>query len=204
MRHSTNDYAHKFVTLASIPIDGRLPEPEKIHRRLLCRIAETFFSIWLVAIDESKKGAANLLDCAQRAYGEAYGITSGRLVAWNGFATHFPLKEQTGTRDYRVVANGRYDAAMNGFGEIYGGRDKIPSEIEALAKSRSQVDTVRRSERKEERKRSLSAEELAGERQHQKQQKKARRDAMTVRRKNNFLKTTVSIIRHGERTRRSR
>lgn len=86
-----------------------------------------------------------------------------------------------------MVANARYEAGLDGFGKIYGGRENIPSDVEALVKSRSQVDTVRRAERKDERKRKMSEEEVAAERGHQKQQKKGRRDNMSPEEEEEFV-----------------
>jgi hypothetical protein len=49
LRHSTSsnpsEFSRKFVSLLAIPIDGKLERDAITHRRLLCRIAETFFSI---------------------------------------------------------------------------------------------------------------------------------------------------------------
>jgi hypothetical protein len=137
-----------------------------------------------VALDPSAKQAANLLICAEKAHAEAYG--SGLLVEWKGLATHSPFKERTGAVDHSMVANARYEAGLDGFGEIYGGRENIPSDIEAMVKSHSLVDTVRRAERRDERKRKMSTEEYTAERDHQKQQKKARRDNMSPEEEQEF------------------
>jgi hypothetical protein len=45
LRHGTKDYAHKFVTLARIPNDGTMSQSDRTLRRILCRVAETFFTI---------------------------------------------------------------------------------------------------------------------------------------------------------------
>jgi len=40
-----SEFSSQFVSLVAISIDGRLENDAVTHRRLLCRIAETFFSI---------------------------------------------------------------------------------------------------------------------------------------------------------------
>jgi len=103
LRNSTSAFSSQSISLATIPIDGRLDKATKTHRRLLCCIAETFFSIWLSAFDPSSKQAENLTMCSREALGDAYGFSTN-VVGWEGLATHSPLKEHTGAEDYRVCS----------------------------------------------------------------------------------------------------
>ena len=68
---------------------------------------------------------------------------------------------------------------MQSYAEYYGGREKIPDEIEALVKKRCQVDTVDRSTRKDQRKRNMTDEQQDAERAHQKKQKLERREKLS-------------------------
>jgi hypothetical protein len=54
MSSNPSEFSRKFTSLVAIPIDGRLERDVIAHRRLLCHIAETFFSIWLVAFESSR------------------------------------------------------------------------------------------------------------------------------------------------------
>lgn len=202
LRHGTRDYDNTFITLVRIPIDGRMPEGLQVLRRLLCRLAETFFTIWLAALDPSSPKAANLLLCARNAYREAYGTSSQQLVSWGGLATHTPLKEQTAIADYRVVAIGRYETSMQSYAEYYGGREKIPDEIEALVKKRCQVDTVDRSTRKDQRKRNMTDEQQDAERAHQKKQKLERREKLSPEEAEALEENSSSYMRAWNENRR--
>jgi hypothetical protein len=107
LRHSTSadpsEFSRHFISLAVIPINGRLENDTKRHHRLLCRIAETFFSIWLMAFDSSSIYASDLINCSKEAYRDSYGITAVDLISWEGLSTHSPLGEQTGVSDYTSV-----------------------------------------------------------------------------------------------------
>ena len=107
LRHSTSadpsEFSRHFISLAVIPINGRLENDTKRHHRILCRVAETFFSIWLSAFDSSSVYASNLIECSKKAYRDTYGITAVDLISWEGLSTHSPLGEQTGVSDYTSV-----------------------------------------------------------------------------------------------------
>ena len=107
LRHSTSadpsEFSRHFISLAVIPINGRLENDTKRHHRILCRVAETFFSIWLSAFDSSSVYASNLIECSKEAYRDTYGITAVDLISWEGLSTHSPLGEQTGVSDYTSV-----------------------------------------------------------------------------------------------------
>jgi hypothetical protein len=71
LRHSTysnpSEFSRKFISLVAIPIGGRLEKDVITHRRLLCRIAETFFSISLMVFDSSSIYAKDLVRFSQEA-----------------------------------------------------------------------------------------------------------------------------------------
>lgn len=143
LKHGDNSHklSSRFVAFARIPTDdARLEKSTVGHRRMLCRLAEAFFTVWTMSSDTSHRLAGDLADASRRAIMRAYGNPSD--VEWNGLATHSPLKEQIGRDDRRTVAKGRYEEAMDRLALLYGGASFVPDDMEALAKRHSTTDQL--------------------------------------------------------------
>jgi hypothetical protein len=156
-----DDFFSHFVTFAKIPTeDARLDASTIGQRRMFCRLAEGFFTVWTMASYDSHRLAGDLSNASRAAVDRAYGPTA--RVEWSGLATHSPLKEQTGRGDRRTVAKGRYEEAMERFAVLYGGMQFIPDDMEALAKRRSKTDQLDQRRLREEREKRKAVEDPDG------------------------------------------
>lgn len=180
-----DDFSSRFVSFARIPTeDARLDSATIGHRRMLCRLAEGFFTVWTMSSHESHRLANDLANASSIAIGRAYGDLA--RVDWSGLATHSPLKEQTGRGDRRTVAKGRYEEAMERFAVLYGGMQFVPDDIEALAKRRSKTDQLDQRRLRDERDKRRAVEDPEGERAAKAQKNeeaKAKRAVETTERK---------------------
>lgn len=189
LRHGTKDYTHRFVTLVRIPIRPNMTESEQARRRLLCRLAECFFTVWTVGSDPDKPRAQKMLEASRDAYAEAYDC-SVISVDWSGLASHCPLRETTGTAEKLSERSRRYDESIEALLEIYGIFEEIPEELLSKVKSRSEAPLDKRNEWKDQRKRSMSAEDITDEYRKAKKQKQARLDGMTEQARGDLKQST--------------
>jgi hypothetical protein len=142
LKHENNDFSSQFVSFARIPIPGWMDEAETGRRRVLCRLAETFFAVLTRSIDETNlsTNTRNFLQVANTASRKAHTNESLVQTEWKGLATHSPLAEQLGKASYGTVAKGRYNERMGYFAEVYGGMQHVPEDIEQAVAKRSVID----------------------------------------------------------------
>lgn len=145
LKHQSSQFKSHFISFARIQVDGRMTEEEISRRRMLCRIAEAFFTVATKAINSSHPKAANLSTVAERAFQKAYGDVSAEGLGavqteWLGLASHSPLNEQLGTDDYGTVAKSRYEETLEAYAELFDGKENIPDDWEQKAASRSRYD----------------------------------------------------------------
>lgn len=161
LKHINNDYSSRFVTFARIPTDdARLDKSEIGHRRMMCRLAEAFFTVWTMATSSDHRLGGDLGRASGLAFGRMYG--EDVEVEWDGLASHSPLKEQIGQADRRVVVKTRYEEAMERLAGLYGGAQFIPDEMEALARIRSKTDQLNQRKLRDDREKRKAEEDPEG------------------------------------------
>jgi hypothetical protein len=147
MKHNTLA-SSQFGSLVVIPIDRTLPHDEQNRRRLLSRIGELFFTLWLCAIDWDHKRAKAIYELSKTIHFQMYGSFN---IPWTGFATHSPLQETLGVsktplqqalgmKKQPTTQVARYAELMQAYADHFGGLDKIPELFLRRAEVRKRRD----------------------------------------------------------------
>ena len=125
----TKDYIGCFVTLVKMRMTLLLGKAQTEHMRVLCRVGETLFTLWLKGFQPTHTRAIDMVEVSDSAFQVAY--PNCKTLELLGLATHSPLTEQVGKKEYGTVERARYEEAMEKLAEEYGGMNLVPDEAEA-------------------------------------------------------------------------